>query len=169
MSKVTVWFERTFAFGYPVELVPNLLSRLRGAPARVEESIRGIRREVLFHKPEGKWSAQEQAGHMLQLEPLWLERVEDFVRGSQGLTPTDLANRATDEAEYNGQPQETIVAAFRAERAKLLHRVAELDAAAWTRSIVHPRMKVPMSLADHLYFVAEHDDHHLARIWEMVD
>jgi hypothetical protein len=22
---------------------------------------------------------------------------------------------------------------------------------------------------DHLYFVAEHDDHHLARIWEMID
>jgi hypothetical protein len=23
-----------------------------------------------------------------------------------------------------------------------------------------------MRLVDHLYFVAEHDDHHLARIWE---
>jgi hypothetical protein len=26
-----------------------------------------------------------------------------------------------------------------------------------------------MRLADHLYFVAEHDDHHLARIWELVN
>jgi hypothetical protein len=25
-----------------------------------------------------------------------------------------------------------------------------------------------MRLVDHLYFVAEHDDHHLARIWEMI-
>jgi len=25
-----------------------------------------------------------------------------------------------------------------------------------------------MRLVDHLYFVAEHDDHHLARIWELV-
>jgi hypothetical protein len=23
-------------------------------------------------------------------------------------------------------------------------------------------------LVDHLYFVAEHDDHHLARIWELL-
>jgi hypothetical protein len=22
---------------------------------------------------------------------------------------------------------------------------------------------------DHLYFAAEHDDHHLARVWEMID
>ena len=27
----------------------------------------------------------------------------------------------------------------------------------------------PMRLVDHLYFVAEHDDHHLARIWELVN
>jgi hypothetical protein len=26
-----------------------------------------------------------------------------------------------------------------------------------------------MRLVDHLYFVAEHDDHHLARIWEMIN
>jgi hypothetical protein len=26
-----------------------------------------------------------------------------------------------------------------------------------------------MRLVDHLYFVAEHDDHHLARIWELVE
>jgi hypothetical protein len=25
-----------------------------------------------------------------------------------------------------------------------------------------------MRLVDHLYFVAEHDDHHLAQIWELV-
>jgi hypothetical protein len=30
-------------------------------------------------------------------------------------------------------------------------------------------MQAPMRLVDHLYFVAEHDDHHLARIWELVD
>jgi hypothetical protein len=25
-----------------------------------------------------------------------------------------------------------------------------------------------MRLVDHLYFVAEHDDHHLAHIWELM-
>jgi len=25
-----------------------------------------------------------------------------------------------------------------------------------------------MRLVDHLYFVAEHDDHHLAKIWELI-
>jgi hypothetical protein len=26
-----------------------------------------------------------------------------------------------------------------------------------------------MRLVDHLYFVAEHDDHHLAQIWQLVN
>jgi hypothetical protein len=31
-------------------------------------------------------------------------------------------------------------------------------------SAVHPRLQQPMRLVDMLYFVAEHDDHHLARM-----
>jgi hypothetical protein len=27
---------------------------------------------------------------------------------------------------------------------------------------------VPMRLVDHLYFAAEHDDHHLATIWALI-
>jgi hypothetical protein len=30
------------------------------------------------------------------------------------------------------------------------------------RAIPHPHLKTPMRLVDHLYFVAEHDDHRLA-------
>jgi hypothetical protein len=30
------------------------------------------------------------------------------------------------------------------------------------RTIPHPRLKTPMRLVDHLYFVAERDGHHLA-------
>jgi hypothetical protein len=35
--------------------------------------------------------------------------------------------------------------------------------------MLHPRLKQPMRLVDHLYFVAEHDDHHLATIREMME
>jgi len=49
-----------------------------------------------------------------------------------------------------------------------LKRVGELDSSLLSRAIPHPRLKTPMRLVDHLYFVAEHDDHHLARIWELL-
>ena len=169
MSQVPIWFERKFEFSFPAELHPNLLARLRGTPARVEEVLRGRSREILVKKPQEKWSAQEHAGHLLDLEPLWLARVDDYVAASAQLTVADLKNRKTDEADHNARPLEQLLAEFRTARARLLKHVEELDASLFTRAIPHPRLKTPMRLVDHLYFVAEHDDHHLARIWELVN
>jgi uncharacterized damage-inducible protein DinB len=106
---------------------------------------------------------------LLDLEPLWLARVGDYVATSDQLTAADLRNRKTDEANYNARPLEQILAEFRSARKKLLKRMDELDASLFARAILHPRLKMPMRLVDHLYFVAEHDDHHLARIWELVN
>ncbi len=169
VTQVPVWFERTFEFSFPVELFPNLCARLRGTPARLEETLRGRSRQVLIGKEQGQWSAQEHAGHLLDLEPLWLTRVGDYVAGSDHLTTTDLRNQKTDEANHNGRPLLEILTEFRTAREALLRRVAELDATLFARAILHPRMNTPMRLVDHLYFVAEHDDHHLARIWELVN
>jgi uncharacterized damage-inducible protein DinB len=169
MNQMTPWFERRFEFSIPVELYPNLCARLRGTPARFEEVIRGRSHQILINKPQEKWSAQEHAGHLLDLEPLWLARVGDYIVSSDMLTVTDLSNRKTDEANHNARPLEQILAGFRTARETLLTRVDRADAALFARAIPHPRLKTPMRLIDHLHFVAEHDDHHLARIWELVN
>jgi len=168
MSQVSVWFERRFEFSFPADLYPNICARLRGTPARLEETLRSRPHEILIRKVQEKWSAQEHAGHLLDLEQLWLARVGDYVAGSDQLTATDLNNRKTDEAHHNARQLEEILTGFRAARGRLLERVDALDAALFARAIPHPRLKAPMRLVDHLYFVAEHDDHHLARIWELV-
>ena len=169
MSEVPSWFGRKFEYSYPAELLPNLKARLRGTPARLEDVLRGRSQAILVAKPQGKWSAQEHAGHLLDLEPLWLARVGDYVTARDELTAADLTNRKTQEANHNARPLEQILTEFRAERERLLKRVDELDASLFARAIPHPRLKTPMRLVDHLYFVAEHDDHHLARIWELVN
>ena len=168
MSHVPVWFERKFEFSLPLELLPNLCARLRGTPARLEDALRGRSSHTLTAKAQDTWSGQEHAGHLLDLEPLWLARVEDYVAGRDHLTAADLTNRRTDEANHNARPLEEILSKFRAARETLLKRAAEMDASLFARTLPHPRLKTPMRLVDHLYFVAEHDDHHLARIWELV-
>jgi uncharacterized damage-inducible protein DinB len=168
LSQVPVWFERKFEFSFSLDLLPNLRARLRGTPARLEETLRGRAPEVLTAKPQGKWSAQEHAGHLLDLESLWLTRLEDYAADRGQLTPADLTNRKTHEANHNARPLAELLADFRAARATLLKRVDEIDISLFARTLPHPRLKTPMRLVDHLYFVAEHDDHHLARIWEMI-
>lgn len=180
MTQVAKWYERKFDFSFPLELFPDLCVRLRGTPARLEELVRGCPGERMvasksLPKPsldgataEAKWSAQEHAGHLLDLEPWWMARVEDFVAGRNELSVADLSNRGTFEAHYNDRALAKILADFRAARIAMVDRLERVDASFFGRSLLHPRLKVPMRLVDHLFFVAEHDDHHLAIIWEMI-
>jgi uncharacterized damage-inducible protein DinB len=168
MSSIPPWFERKFEFSFPVEQFPNLCVRLRGTPARLEEMVRRVRREVLVRKTGESWSAQEHAGHLWDLEPLWMARVDDFLTGGSELTVADLSNRKTHEANHNACPVEKILAEFRSARLLLVSRVGKLQDEMFARAMLHPRLKQPMRLVDHLVFVAEHDDHHLAKIWELI-
>ena len=168
MTRVPAWFERTFAFPFPVQLLPNLRTRLHGTPARLEAMVSRRTRATLIARRDDKWSAQENAGHLLDLEPLWLARTTDYLSSRDQLTVADLANRKTDDANHNARTLNEILGEFRGARENLLRLVDDLDPSHFGRSIPHPRLKTPMRLADHLFFVAEHDDHHLARIWELI-
>jgi uncharacterized damage-inducible protein DinB len=168
MIQVKDWFDRKFEFTFPVALYPDLCVRLRGTPARLEEMVRGRPPERMVQAPQGKWSAQAHAGHLADIEPLWRARVEDYVADRSELTVADLTNRKTFEANHNARAVDAILADFRRARLELLDRLDSLDPAKFARAIPHPRLKVPMRLVDHLFFAAEHDDHHLAIMWQMI-
>lgn len=168
MSNITPWFGRQFQFPIPIELLPQIEARLRGTPARLEELLRDGTGEILLRKPDGAWSAQEHAGHLLTLEALWAERLQNFRDLSNTLAPADLSNRPTDLADYNARPLTEVLSNFRAARHATLNAIPEHGSPAFDHALPHPRLQTPMRLVDHLYFVAEHDDHHLARIWELL-
>jgi uncharacterized damage-inducible protein DinB len=171
MNQPPIWFERKFDFTFPAEQHPNLCARLRGTPARLEEIVHDAAPDILIRKTgeNGKWSAQEHAGHLLDLEPLWTARLGDYLAEATQLTVADLSNRKTFEAQHNQRPIAEILAEFRNARSRLVSKAETIDPAVVARAIPHPRLKTPMRLVDHLYFVAEHDDHHLAYIWELIN
>lgn len=168
MSQVAKWFDRKFEFSFPAEVCPNLCIRLRGAPVRIEEMLQTQLADRLARRAEGKWSIQEHAGHLLDLESLWMARVNDYASGAAELTEADLSNRKTDAANHTARRITEILQEFRNRRLQLVERVAEFQPDFFARTALHPRLKTPFRLVDHLYFVAEHDDHHLAMMWEML-
>ena len=168
MTRPKPWFERRFELDARTEQFPNVCSRLRGTPARLDDVL-DEQRHLLTRRPDpSHWSAQEHAGHLVDLEPLWRERVQDFTRARSTLTPADLTNRTTFDARHNDRESTSIVAEFRSARAQLLSDVEGLEPAVFERALLHPRLGQPMHLIDHLTFVAEHDDHHLATIWHLL-
>lgn len=162
------WIERDFNFNFPVELYPQIIERLRGAPARVDEYFNSTSAEVLARRDDGRWSIQENAGHLFDLDALTMERIEQYVAGIQTLVPADITNKATTAANYNDHLAEAISQSFRQRRMQIVNRLETLDAELFARSAVHPRLNVPFRLVDFLFFQAEHDDYHLARINELL-
>jgi len=161
------WFDRKFELGLGPETAPELLERLRSAPERLADAVRGLPREVLTRQPEGKWSIQENAGHLFDLESLWNQRLDDYDSGGVELHPADLENRKTHEAAHNDRAISEILADFTAARSRIVERLARMSPAELARTALHPRLRQPMSVIDLCFFVAEHDDHHLRTIDEL--
>lgn len=120
--------------------------------------------KVITRRPGEAWSIAEHAGHLADLEPLWLGRVDDLLAGEERLRPADLQNRATWEANHNARPLAEILAEFRRRRASLIERLEGLSETELRASALHPRLEQPMTIVDLCFFVAEHDDHHLTTI-----
>jgi len=161
------WTDRTFDFHFPTGIYPELIERLRGAPARLEEHCRSLPANILTFREQDRWSMQENAGHLLDLEPMVQQRIEEYVIGASALHAADMSNRKTYEASHNETPIETILADFRSARTTTVARLETLEPECFGRIALHPRLKVDMRLVDMLFFQAEHDDYHITRIHEL--
>ncbi len=156
------WFERVFDFSFPAEYYPYVIERVRGTPARLEELVASFDPTMLTTRLGEEWSIQEHAGHLLDLDELHVGRLDDFDADKTVLRAADVTNRKTYEADHNARPVADILKEFRAARHEFVARIEDADEVMVAKTAYHPRLKVNMRLVDLAYFVAEHDDHHLA-------
>jgi uncharacterized damage-inducible protein DinB len=162
------WFNRKFDFSSEQNIFPSIIERLSGTPARLEEKFRNIPPDIMTIRVGDTWTIKENLGHLTDLEPLWQTRLEDILAGKEEMTPTDLQNTRTNLANHNEVPVEKLLHDFREIRQQTVDRLEKLNEQQIFMSALHPRLKTPMRTIDLFLFVAEHDDHHLARISELV-
>jgi hypothetical protein len=167
MTNRIKWTERKFDFTFPTGIYPEIIERLRGAPVRLEEHCRAVSTANLTAQVDGRWSIQENAGHLLDLEGLVQQRLDEYLASANTLHAADMSNRKTYDAHHNHVPIETILSSFREQRTTTVDRLDAFDAEVFGRVAVHPRLNVKMRLVDMLFFQAEHDDYHLTRICEL--
>lgn len=161
------WIKRQFTFELPLGMYGNVVERVRGTPARLEDLTRGLSPEILTRRDGDKWSIQEQAGHLLDIGELEMQRLDEFEAGRGTLTAADMTNQLTHEADHNANSIENILSAFRKERMAFVARLDSYNEEFLSRTALHPRLKTQIRVIDLAFFIAEHDDHHLARISEL--
>jgi uncharacterized damage-inducible protein DinB len=164
----TRWFDRKFDFGLTQNIFPSIIDRMRGTPVRLEEKLKNVSNERAASKFERSWSIKENVGHLIDLEPLWMGRLQDILDGKTDLRAADLTNTQTNEANHNQRNLEDLLNEFRSVRVASIKKIEPLTVEQIYMSSLHPRLKTPMRTMDHFLFVAEHDDHHLVRINEIL-
>ena len=158
------WFERKFDFAHLSTTPEVVMERLRFTPLRINGLVENLSPKQCTQPFDGKWSIQENIGHLNDLEPLWQGRILDIINGENIMRPADLTNKKSHEAGHDEIHIDKLLSEFKANRMKLLQLCEEYYEHILTASSLHPRLLTPMRLIDLLFFVAEHDDHHIATI-----
>lgn len=162
------WFDRHFNFEDTQNIFPSILERLSGSPVRLEEKVKNLSEDLLIVSVGKKWTIKENIGHLIDLEPLWQGRLDDIVNSKIELRSADLQNTKTDLANHNSKNIDELLTEFRKIRQRTINELESIEEEIIFKSACHPRLKIPMRTMDLFLFVAEHDDHHLAKINEIL-
>lgn len=157
------WFERNLKFGLPMEMFPYYLERLTGTSLRIEAKVKGVSEEILSTSLNDKWSVKQNIGHLAEVDEIANKRMDEMIEGKDVMSPAVFEPQ-----DYNPWPITKVLDYFRVTRIKNIKKYKSLSEENLLKSSVHPRLKVQMTPIDLAWFDAEHDDHHLVKISEII-
>jgi len=158
------WVDRKFDFGFRKEYLPFLIERIKATAPRIEELIKGISEENLSKQLNNQWSVKEHIGHLIDLEELHEARIEQFAKGLRELQAADMSNKKTYDANHNLKSISELITGFKKVRGNFISAVENFEENKLTHKALHPRLQKEITLTDLVYFVGEHDNHHLTLI-----
>jgi len=157
------WFERTFQFGLPAGMLPFYIERLEGTIARIQNKVKDVPEEILSNRLDNTWSVKENIGHLAEVDEVAFKRITEMITGATVLSPAVFEPKP-----YDRWPITDVVNFFLETRSRSVIRYRELKPDELGKASQHPRLKVMMTPMDLAWFDAEHDDHHLVRITEIL-
>lgn len=163
MSERIAWFDRKFVFGLPPEMLPLLLERLEGTVLRIEHRVKGVSEKVLSERYNGKWSVKQNIGHLAEVDQINNRRIDEILSGVEMLSPAVFEPQ-----DYNPWQISKVIDFFRQSRQSNLQKYSSLTRDEKALAAIHPRLKVKMNPVDLAYFDAEHDDHYLLTIHDII-
>ena len=161
------WPDRAFRFDNPPWMLADFIERLRGNIHRTGPLLARVPDPLLRAQPDGTWSLLQNAGHLGDVEELWLQRIEELKAGRPVLTPADGAHFSALAEVHQERSAEEVLEYLAHRRAALVRALEGADDTLQRAAALHERLKVNMRLVDMAQFAAEHDDHHLVRMREL--
>lgn len=151
-------------YGRSLDELPVLLERVQGTTARFRDLLARQPAEKLLHRAEGKWSVMEHLGHLLTLQDRFFPRVDDFAQRRTKLCDINLRDQVPFLQGQCLRMPGDVLEEFRLKRLDFANRVEHLHRRSLEHAAYHPCQDRAMRPMDMLFWIAEHDDHHLASV-----
>ncbi len=145
------WIDRQWTFDDSAEINTQHVFILNATADQFKFIIENRTSDHLRHKPGGKWSIHEQAGHVLPIESLWIARLDNIVMKSETLWSWNGTNADTDAGNFNEQRIVKILEDFTDDRKVHTEMLWKMDDSASSLKCFHTRIGQPFTLADHVY------------------
>ncbi len=158
------WFERNLKFGLPAIMLPYYLERLNGTYVRIQFKVKGVTNNILSNRLDNKWSVKQNIGHLAEVDVINNRRIDEMLAGKEMLSPAVFEPK-----DYNPWPIQEVLELFLKNRRDNIKKYESLSETDLKKSSIHPRLKVPMTPVDLAWFDAEHDDHHMVRMNEIIN
>ena len=144
-------------------MLPFYLERLAGTVVRIHAKLSVIDDSILSEKFNGKWSVKQHIGHLAEVDRVASTRIIEMITGKPELSPAVFEPK-----DYSTWPLPQLLAYFGTIRRENISQYQKLNEEQLQMASMHPRLKVKMTPVDLAYFDAEHDDHHLVAINEII-
>ena len=167
--KRQAWTSHVFNLGIDPGWTNNVMTRVEDTGLRLAHYCKNMSDAQLSYKNGEGWSIKEHIGHLIDLEVLHHDRVKQFASLLPELLEADMSNARTQAANHNNRSLDALLDEFNRVRANFIKDFKGLSNESLNHQAKHPRLKVPMRAVDLLFFCAEHDDHHIATIKEIME
>lgn len=162
------WLQRSFKEQWEPQMAQVFAEQLQSHTGRLHGLLTPISQQQALQAPHGKWNVMKHLGHLFLMEKLWQDRLDDLFDGREVLRPADISNAATEAAPFEENKVEEVLEAFIDQRNATLQKLQQAEHKRKDQYALHPRLQVKMGLAEQLYFVREHDLHHMQSMQHLI-
>jgi len=146
----------------------GLIDTLARSPELVVPLVREVPPEILRRRPRpGRWSAHEHACHLAAVHPLFFERLDLMLERDHPQIRPYLPDQDDPDDALLRVDLDEAMERFQRDRARLVARLRELPAGAWSRTAEHGEYRL-YSVFIMFRHLAMHDMLHAYRVEELL-
>ena len=127
MSKHLKWTDRSFQFTFPVEVYPEMIERMRGTPARLEDRLKSLATNILTRRDGEALVDSGKRRTSADLESLVQQSIDEYLAGAKSSSCGRHVESQNPRSRSNELAMSIILSDFREQRMHLVDRLDNLN------------------------------------------